>query len=59
MIKWITDNWKKGKIPLNWPHFIPLTANNKEELIDKLNLDNRTTVIVVETDASYLAREVC
>lgn len=58
VLKWITDNWKKGNIPPNWPLFEPLTAATKEALIEKLHLDNRTAVIVVEKDASNLGREV-
>lgn len=60
VLKWITDNWKQGNISDNWPQFSPLTASTKQDLIDKLNLqnDNKTVVMVVEKDSSFLGREV-
>lgn len=42
VLKWITDNWKRGNISSNWPHFPPLTAENKQGLVELLKAKSST-----------------
>ena len=70
VLKWITDNWKRGNISAGWPQFPPLTADSKEALVEKLKKEtevgggggeghgNQTVLIFVEKDASFFGREV-
>ncbi|XP_017489028.1 PREDICTED: sulfhydryl oxidase 1-like [Rhagoletis zephyria] len=69
VLKWITDNWKRGNISAGWPQFPPLTADSKEALVEKLKKEskgggggeghgNQTVLIFVEKDASFFGREM-
>lgn len=72
VLKWITDNWKRGNVSASWPHFPPLTADNKQGLVELLKANlaaaktkeerkekhNQTVLIIVEKDTSFFGREV-
>ena len=71
IIKWIHDNVKTLKFPDNFPHLQALVGDDKQNLVHKLeqtfqqkddsttnNTLNKTTLIVVEKDNSYLGREL-
>ncbi|XP_027198139.2 sulfhydryl oxidase 1-like [Dermatophagoides pteronyssinus] len=62
-IGWLSDQYEKhniNDIPKHWPNFLPLKVENKEQLFEKLDIDNdhRPVLIIVEKNDSLFGQEL-
>ncbi|OTF77415.1 hypothetical protein BLA29_010705, partial [Euroglyphus maynei] len=59
-IKWLSEQYerKSNEIPKHWPNFLPIKVENKEQLFEKLDINNdhRPVLIIVEKTGSLFGR---
>lgn len=60
ILNWISQSWKQGEAPLNWPLMVPITGVTLDDLKQHIDWSepNRPVVLVVERDDSFVGRQL-
>lgn len=60
ILTWISQNWKQGGVPSDWPSMVPVTGGTLDELRKHIDWSepNRPVVLVVEADDSFVGRQL-